>query len=383
MGGEGGVIGPDLSNLPHRDYASVVRDITKPSYAINPDFLTQTVFLSSGRVLTGTISPHGKDLSIGDKEGKQTIISHDDVEEIQPASVSIMPEGIPELLGAEKLRDLLAFLLIEPPHMPVYGPLPPPPPRSMAEVKSVLAGAPADVSTRPLLVVLVAGRKDHGLGEHDYPAWRTVWEPLLAMAPHTRVTSANDWPSNDDLNSADVLVFYQQGTWTPDRARDIDRFLARGGGLVYIHYAVDGGQDAPGFAKRIGLAWKGGHSKFRHGPLDVDFSPAKDHPIARNFDRVHFYDESYWNLLGDDKQIRLLGSGEEEGSGQPLFWTTTSGKGRVFVSIPGHFAWTFDDPLFRTLLLRGIAWSAGEPIDRFNELVTPGARIRSSSNESQ
>ena len=34
---------------------------------------------------------------------------------------------------------------------------------------------------------------------------------------------------------------------------------------------------------------------------------------------------------------------------------------------------TFDDPLFRVLLLRGIAWSATEPVDRFNALVWPGA----------
>jgi type 1 glutamine amidotransferase len=232
------------------------------------------------------------------------------------------------------------------------------------------------VSKRPLHLVLVTGPKDHGLGEHDYPAWQKVWQKLLAMAENTRVTTADGWPSSDDLESADVLVFYQQGTWTAQRAADIDRFLARGGGLVYIHYAVDGGHDASGFAERIGLAWQGDRSKFRHGPLDVSFAPAKDHPIARNFDRVHFYDESYWNLVGDTRDVSLIGSGMEDGTPQPLFWTTTQGKGRVFVSIPGHFAWTFDDPLFRTLLLRGIAWSAGESVDRFNELVTPGARIQ-------
>jgi hypothetical protein len=47
----------------------------------------------------------------------------------------------------------------------------------------------------------------------------------------------------------------------------------------------------------------------------------------------------------------------------------------VFVSIPGHFSWTFDDPLFRVLLLRGIAWAAREPVDRFNDLVWPGAEL--------
>ena len=39
----------------------------------------------------------------------------------------------------------------------------------------------------------------------------------------------------------------------------------------------------------------------------------------------------------------------------------------MFVSIPGHYSWTFDDPLFRVLLLRGIAWTregAGGPLQR-------------------
>jgi type 1 glutamine amidotransferase len=232
------------------------------------------------------------------------------------------------------------------------------------------------LKTRPIHVVLVAGKKDHGPGEHDYPAWQTVWQKLLAMAGDTRVTSAMDWPGPEDLKTADVLVFYQQGKWTPERAKDIDKYLARGGGLVYIHYAVDGGTDAPGFAQRIGLAWQGEQSKYRHGPLDLGFQAGKKHPIARNFDKVHFDDESYWRLAGDVSKINLLATGIEEGREQPLFWTLEPSKGRVFVSIPGHFAWTFDDPLFRILLLRGIAWVAREPVDRFNDLVIPGARIK-------
>jgi type 1 glutamine amidotransferase len=172
-----------------------------------------------------------------------------------------------------------------------------------------------------------------------------------------------------------VLVFFQHGTWTPERAKDVDAFLARGGGLVYIHWAVDGSPDAPGFAQRIGLASHGGQIKYRHGPLDLGFETGAKHPIGRNFTRVHFHDESYWNLRGDPKSINLLATSVEEGQPTPQFWTLEPSKGRVFVSIPGHYSWTFDDPLFRVLLLRGIAWTAREPVDRFNDLVWPGARV--------
>jgi type 1 glutamine amidotransferase len=65
----------------------------------------------------------------------------------------------------------------------------------------------------------------------------------------------------------------------------------------------------------------------------------------------------------------------EDGQRQPQFWTLEPSKGRVFVSILGHYSWTFDDPLFRLLLLRGIAWTAREPVDRFNELATLGVEL--------
>ncbi|HEV3343888.1 MAG TPA: ThuA domain-containing protein, partial [Pirellulales bacterium] len=376
VGADGGAIGPNLSNLPRRDYASVLRDITLPNAAINPDYISHVLAIDDGRVLTGTMRTVEGRVLVSDSRGDVMSLEPSSIESVQTSATSIMPEGMPARLGQNKLKDLLTFLLTEPPTMPDYGGQTPPSPRDVHEVEAVLAGA-AEPATepRPIHVVLVAGQKDHGPGEHDYPAWLKMFSRLLAMADGVRVTTAMDWPAAADWQTAQAIVFYQHGTWTADRARDVDAYLARGGGLVYIHWAVDGGGDAPGFAKRIGLAWQGG-SKFRHGPLDLDFRPGKSHPIARNFDSLHLHDESYWNLAGDRRQIRLLASGVEEGESQPLFWTTEPAAGRVFVSIPGHFAWTFDDPLFRILLLRGIAWSAKEPVDRLNALVKPGARIK-------
>ncbi len=43
LGGEGGTIGPNLSNLSQRDYHSVLRDITEPSFAINPDYISHSI----------------------------------------------------------------------------------------------------------------------------------------------------------------------------------------------------------------------------------------------------------------------------------------------------------------------------------------------------
>jgi type 1 glutamine amidotransferase len=95
----------------------------------------------------------------------------------------------------------------------------------------------------------------------------------------------------------------------------------------------------------------------------------------RNMTDMSLYDESYWLLTGNVENVTLLATSEEDGAPQPQVWAYENGAGRVFVSIPGHYSWTFDDPLFRVLLLRGIAWTAGESVDRFNELASPGARM--------
>ena len=253
-----------------------------------------------------------------------------------------------------------------------------PPPRSRAEVQAALAGAqPINTSAlKPLEIVLVSGPKDHGPSEHDYPLWRERWTKLLGLAPQVHVTTADLWPSAEQWKTADgVVIFSANQGWSPERAKQLDAFLARGGGLTLLHYAVNGGRAPEELAARIGLAWQGGKSKFRHGPLDLTIAGELKHPIMAGITKAAFIDESYWNLLGDASKITVLASQTEEGQPQPLIWTYQPGGGRVFVSILGHYNWTFDDPLFRLILLRGMAWSMSQPTDRFSDLVFRGARV--------
>lgn len=259
--------------------------------------------------------------------------------------------------------------------MPEYAKGELPPPRSQAEVEKLLAGSNVEKEDKPLRVVLVAGPKDHKKGEHDYPNWQKVWSRMLSLQKETEIETAWEFPEPEQIENADVLVFYQRGRWNEQRAAAMDPFLARGGGAVYIHWAVDGRGGEKEMAKRIGLASLGGSIGYRHGPLRIDFSHNPDHPISRNLTEVDWVDESYWRLRGDPSKITLLGTGVEEGEARPLFWTVERGRGRVFVSIPGHYMWTFDDPIFRTVLLRGIAWVGHRNVDRFNDLVTLDARV--------
>ena len=372
--GTGAVIGPDLGNLVHRDYASVLRDIQNPGFAINPDYIGQIVAMDDGRVLTGVLQTRDNQLILGDSQGRTTQLDRTQIEEIKPSPVSVMPQGILEKLSPEQLRDLLTYLMSPAPRMPLDAPLTAPPLRTRAEVAAALEGSQPVGTLRPLNLVLIDGVKDHGPGEHDYPAWQTAWQELLASAEQVQITSVHEFPDDKTLAEADVLIFFQKGSFADRRPEKLDQFLKRGGGAVYIHWAVNGNDQVQEFSRRIGLASWGGRIAFRHGPLTLDIHN-RQHPIVRNFERLQLYDESYWKLTGNPGDVTLLASSTEDGMATPQMWVRDHHPGRIFVSIPGHYNWTFDDPLFRILLLRGIAWTAQEPVDRFNDLVSPGARV--------
>ena len=303
----------------------------------------------------------------------------------------------------------------------------PPPPRSRAEVEAVLAQAPPAPPPellRPLHIVLIADQKDHGPGEHDYPLWQKRWRILLggqdgsqaaepqvnlygpppagqskealAGGPKVKVTTAWQWPSPEQLKSADLVVMfcYRSGgarrTWSDQRVKELEAYLARGGGFVVIHsatYTLGDLKQPEG--KRVvdltGLVF-GQSIQVRHGPMAVKIA-APNHPICRGLPPViQWVDEPYWPPVGDPNAVEVLATSEEtiaKGSNQkkpqPMFWTYQPVKGRVFGCVPGHFNWTFDDPYFRLLLLRGMAWAAGESPYRFDGLTLRGLALPAKS----
>ena len=106
---------------------------------------------------------------------------------------SLMPEGIDKALGAQKMRDLMTFLLTEPVAAAPLQREGAPPPRRRAEVAAVWKSVkvPAGRGKR-LRVLLAAGPKDHGPGEHDYPLWQRRWFNLLSLADNVHVEHLPD-----------------------------------------------------------------------------------------------------------------------------------------------------------------------------------------------
>jgi putative heme-binding domain-containing protein len=112
LGGDGGNLGPDLSNLIFRDYASVLKDITEPSAALNPDHIAYNVHLTDGESENGVILKNNREqLVLGLASGQSLTIPKEKVASMKASAISLMPEGLLQALTPQQQKDLMKFLL--------------------------------------------------------------------------------------------------------------------------------------------------------------------------------------------------------------------------------------------------------------------------------
>jgi putative heme-binding domain-containing protein len=372
--GEGSTVGPDLSNLASRDASSVLHDIKEPSASIHPDYVAYNVSLKQGEVLTGFLrSQDEHSLRLSTADGKETRVDRGEVTRLVPSSVSLMPAGLLEGVKPDEIEALLTFLVNAPPE------------RRPAEIKLALQPNPATVSPKSLHIALVASEQDHGPGQHDYPRWQKTWHALLSKASNVQVENAWQWPSVEQFEQADVLVFYYWNRdWNETKLQQIDAFLSKGKGLVLLHSATIGNPVVDGWAERIGFASDSAKTKYIHTPIDLKIVAPTNHPIFVGVPRrLHFIDEPYWPMIGSDNRIQVLATAERDKQDWPIMWTLQKengsaggsrsesdvGGGRVFASIFGHYTWTLNDPWFRLIILRAIGWVAGEDPNRLESLA--------------
>lgn len=261
------------------------------------------------------------------------------------------------------------------------------PQRDLATVAEILGPVDDKVPTRDVKIVWVWGDdENHKPGYHEYGKVKDKFARLFRMVPRVTFEEAKGFPTPEQWQTADLVVFYLQLESLKEHDfEQMDSYLRRGGGMVAIHAAmVLPGQE---LANRFGLAWKSDASRWGVLP-DATIDPATPLGIMKGFpEKLSLVDEHYWNLLGSVDDITVLatapggpqGASKEpadpsqlDGKAWPLFWTKEVSRGRVFGSIPGHNLFTFDDPYFRIILLRGMAWAMRQPVDPFKPLVTAG-----------
>lgn len=109
-------LGPDLAKLPAEYKPRDVLDhILNPSKTIAEKYRSRVLVLKSGKVLTGLVVAEDNgilqviDNPLAPDQRQQ--IHLDDIEEISPSNLSIMPKGVLNKLNQEEILDLLAFVI--------------------------------------------------------------------------------------------------------------------------------------------------------------------------------------------------------------------------------------------------------------------------------
>ena len=114
--GDGVKVGPDLGNLIHSDYASLLKNIGDPNASINPDAVGYTVTLKDGSAVIGTrLGETAEEMQIAQPGGAVAKLRKADIARTEPMTVSLMPAGLDKALTKEELRDLMTYLLTESP----------------------------------------------------------------------------------------------------------------------------------------------------------------------------------------------------------------------------------------------------------------------------
>jgi len=130
----------------------------------------------------------------------------------------------------------------------------------------------------------------------------------------------------------------------------------------YLH--MIGGQ----FAHHAGIdpADRKGEQADNYIPYTVHITDlGKTHPVTQGIDDFDLVTEQYW-VLSDEYNDVLATTTQgvrpwdawNRPVTAPAIWTRQWGKGRVFVSAPGHRLEIVQDPNVRTIIERGLLWAA-------------------------
>ncbi|HEX3869610.1 MAG TPA: c-type cytochrome, partial [Pirellulales bacterium] len=122
---DGQGVGPDLTSVRRRfQRKEIVESIVMPSKVISDQYRSVTVVTTGGLVYTGLplkqVAENKVALILPDATKLE--LSKDEIDETQPATISVMPENLLRELSLEDVADLFAFLETSKNNDPVQAP---------------------------------------------------------------------------------------------------------------------------------------------------------------------------------------------------------------------------------------------------------------------
>ena len=112
VGGKGGDVGPDLTHVGGKfDRPHLIESLLEPSRQIVEGYRTTSIVTTDGRLWTGIVRDEtGDALTLVEASGQRHRLVKASIEERHTGGVSLMPQGIAEVLSADQFTDLIAYL---------------------------------------------------------------------------------------------------------------------------------------------------------------------------------------------------------------------------------------------------------------------------------
>lgn len=111
---EGGAVGPDLTAIANRfDRRAMLESILEPSKVVSEQYQNETFELSSGKVVVGRVVDETMDsiaVQPNPLEPGRVVFKKTEIDSRKPSKVSPMPDHLADVLTAEEILDLIAYM---------------------------------------------------------------------------------------------------------------------------------------------------------------------------------------------------------------------------------------------------------------------------------
>ncbi len=163
--------------------------------------------------------------------------------------------------------------------------------------------------------------------------------------------------SADRLAPYDALVLYANlDSIEPGRESALLDYVASGRGFVPLHCASYCFRNSDAFVRLVGAQFA------RHGLGPIRARVVDPfHPAMAGLADVETIDETYEHVRVESDRSVLMARECAEGRLEPVTWTRTHGRGRVFYTALGHDERTWKNEAFLALVERGIRWASAAP----------------------
>jgi putative heme-binding domain-containing protein len=108
---KGGKTGPDLTSYQRDDLGTMLTSVVDPNAEIREGYENYLVRTTDGRSLSGFLADQDKNVVVlRGFDGADLSLKRADIQKLEPAGSSLMPEGLLDELSETEIRDLFAYL---------------------------------------------------------------------------------------------------------------------------------------------------------------------------------------------------------------------------------------------------------------------------------